>query len=83
MARAIRILGTSVDKIADNAAFVKKFGYPFPLSCEYLASDWRGLRSLDDLSAARACRISYLIEEQGTIARLYDHVVARERPAQF
>jgi thioredoxin-dependent peroxiredoxin len=66
----------------DNAAFAKKFSYPFPLLCDTLRAIGVAYGACDDPSAARDRRIRYLIDEQGKIARVYDQVVAREHPAQ-
>jgi len=76
------VLGVSFDNVEDNAAFVKKFEFPFPLLCDIQRTAGMAYGACDNLKARSANRISYLIDEQGRIARGYPQVNPREHPAQ-
>jgi thioredoxin-dependent peroxiredoxin len=78
----VTILGVSVDPVEDNAAFVKKFSFPFRLLCDTDRKIGVAYGACDSPSAARATRISYLIDEQGRIERAYPGVNPREHAAQ-
>ncbi len=76
------MLGVSFDNVEDNAAFVKKFDFPFPLLCDTERTAGLAYGACDNPKARSANRISYLIGEQGKIARVYPQVNPREHPAQ-
>lgn len=78
----VTILGVSVDAVADNAAFAKKFNFPFRLLCDTDRKIGMAYGACDSASAPRVNRISYLIDEQGKIERAYPQVNAREHAAQ-
>ncbi|HLH78156.1 MAG TPA: peroxiredoxin [Candidatus Binataceae bacterium] len=78
----VQILGVSVDSVADNAAFVKKFSFPFRLLCDTDRSISVAYGACEGPNASRASRISYLIDEQGKIERAYPGVNPREHAAQ-
>jgi len=77
----IQILGASFDSIEDNRAFAEKNGFAFPLLSD---SDRRvaiAYGACSDPRAASAERMSFLIDEEGRIARVYDRVDPRDHPA--
>lgn len=76
------MLGVSFDTVEDNAAFARKFGFTFPLLCDTTRAIGLAYGACDDAKAGYANRISYLIDEQGTITRVYEHVNPRDHPAQ-
>ena len=76
------ILGASFDTPADNAAFVRKFSFPFPLLSDTDRSLALAYGAADDASAKFAKRVSCLIDEEGRVLRYYPQVSAREHVAE-
>jgi peroxiredoxin Q/BCP len=76
------VLGASFDGVADNAAFAQKLGYQFPLLCDTERKLGLAYGACDNAKAGYANRISYLIDEQGKIAKAYPQVNPRDHPAQ-
>ena len=72
----------SFDTVAENAAFAKKFSFPFPLLCDTTRAVGLAYGACDNTKAGYARRISYLIDEQGKILRAYDAVSPRSHPAE-
>ena len=66
----------------DNAAFAKKFNYPFRLLCDTKREIGMayGACSAPDDSSAR--RISYIIGPDGTVRHAFPKVDARSHPRQ-
>jgi peroxiredoxin Q/BCP len=81
VANNIVVLGVSFDDVEDNAAFAKKFQFPFPLLCDTERAAGMAYGACDNAKAKTASRISYLIDEQGRIARVYPQVKPGEHPA--
>lgn len=79
-AHNVEVLGVSFDTVAENAAFAQKFHFPFPLLCDTTRSLGLAYGACHDREASRARRISYLIDEQGKILKVYDPVNARTHP---
>ena len=74
------ILGVSFDTVKENRNFARKFDFPFPL-----LSDPERRMGLDYHAAADpeqdwADRITYLIDPEGTIARVYETVDVKTHP---
>jgi thioredoxin-dependent peroxiredoxin len=76
------ILGASFDTVAENAAFATKFGFPFQLLCDTQRDLGMAYGACTARDADHARRISYLIDEQGNILRVYDPVKASDHPGQ-
>ncbi len=76
------ILGVSFDDVAANAAFAKKFDFPFKLLCDVDRKIGMAYGACADQKAGYASRISYLIDEQGKIAAAYPKVSPAEHPKQ-
>ncbi len=76
------VLGVSFDSVADNAAFAKKFDFPFKLLCDTERKVGLAYGACTDAQAGYANRISYLIDAQGKIAAAYPKVNPREHPGQ-
>jgi peroxiredoxin Q/BCP len=76
------ILGASFDTVDANAAFAKKFDYPFKLLCDVDRSLGLAYGACTDPKAGYASRISYLIDEQGKIAKVYAKVKPADHPAE-
>jgi peroxiredoxin Q/BCP len=78
----IVVLGVSFDSVEDNAAFVRKFNFPFPLLCDTGREVGMAYGACDNSKARYAERISYVIDEHGVIARAYPQVNPRDHAAQ-
>ncbi len=72
----------SFDGVEENAAFAKKFDFPYKLLCDTERKVGLAYGACTDAKAGYARRISYLIDEQGKIAAAYPKVVPSEHPAQ-
>lgn len=69
-----QVFGVSLDNEADNKAFAEKFDFPYPLLCDVgreISMAYQAIQSKDD---GYANRITYVIDEQGTIAEAIDQV---------
>jgi thioredoxin-dependent peroxiredoxin len=75
-------LGVSFDGVDENAAFAKKFDFPYKLLCDTERKVGLAYGACTDAKADYAMRISYLIDEQGKIAAAYPKVVPKDHPAQ-
>lgn len=78
----VEILGVSFDTVEENAAFAKKFNFPFLLLCDTDRAIGLAYGACDDAKAGYARRISYLIDENGKIQKAYDSVSPRSHPAE-
>lgn len=72
----------SFDSVEENAAFAKKFSFPFLLLCDTNRAIGLAYGACDDAKAGYARRISYLIDESGKIQKAYDSVNPRSHPAE-
>ena len=68
--------------MAENAAFARKYQFPFPLLCDTARVIGLAYGACDNANAGYAKRISYLIDEQGKIEKAYDSVSPRTHPAE-
>lgn len=78
----IQIIGVSLDDLERNAAFAKKYDFKFPLACDTDHRVALAYGACSDTHARAAERISFLIDEDGKIARVYDRVDPRDHPAK-
>jgi peroxiredoxin Q/BCP len=76
------VLGISFDKPAENKAFKEKFAFPFLLLSDPDRKVGMAYGAADDPGAGHAKRISYLIDPQGKIAKVYPAVKPAEHPDQ-
>ncbi len=72
----------SFDTVQENAAFARKFDFPFKLLCDTDRKVGMAYGACSDPKAGYASRISYLIDEQGKIAAAYSKVVPKDHPAR-
>ncbi len=75
-------MGISFDSVEQNAAFAKKFDFPFKLLCDTERQVGLTYGACSDVKAGYASRISYLIDEQGKVAAAYPKVSPREHPGE-
>jgi|HubBroStandDraft_5_1064220.scaffolds.fasta_scaffold104433_3 peroxiredoxin Q/BCP len=78
----IQVLGISFNDVERNAEFAEKFKFPFPLLCDTERSVGIAYGACADNKARYASRISFLIDEDGNLARVYEQVNPRDHPAQ-
>ena len=78
----IRIVGVSFDDVERNAAFAQKYDFKFPLLSDVDRKIALAYGACSDAKAQHAERISFLIDETGRIARIYDRVDPRDHPAK-
>lgn len=72
----------SFDTQAENAAFVKKFGFNFPLLCDTDRKVGVAYGAADDASAQYAKRIGVIIGPDGKVKQWYPKVDARAFPEE-
>ena len=76
------ILGVSNDPPARNKAFQQKFSFPFDLLSDETNATAVAYGAADDASAKSHKRISYIIDPDGRIQKVYPTVQAAEHPEQ-
>ncbi|MFN0206476.1 MAG: peroxiredoxin [Planctomycetota bacterium] len=77
----VQILGASFDNPKDNAAFVKKYDFTYPLLCDVNRTLGLAYGATTDPKATYPERISYLIGGDGKIEKVWDKVDAKAHPA--
>ena len=75
-------MGISFDTVEENAAFAKKFSFPYALLCDTTRRIGLAYGACQDAHAGFANRISYLIDEEGKVQNLYASVNPRVHPAE-
>ncbi|MGH7906418.1 MAG: peroxiredoxin [Candidatus Binataceae bacterium] len=78
----IALAGISFDTVEDNAAFARKFGFTCPLLSDREHQVALAYGACDDSNARYPARISFLINEEGVVSRIYDQVDPRDHPAR-
>ncbi|MBF6560707.1 MAG: peroxiredoxin [Candidatus Binataceae bacterium] len=78
----IVVLGISFNDVERNDEFAAQYQFPFPLLCDTDRTVGMAYGACDDPRARNANRISFLIDEDGQIARVYDSVNPRDHAAQ-
>ena len=63
----MQILGVSFDTVEENAAFVKKEGFSFPILCDVDRAMGLAYGAAADAKAGYAKRITYVISPEGKI----------------
>ena len=79
----VQILGASFDTIDANAAFAKKFNFPFPLLCDTDRDIGMKYGACDSPTAGSAKRITYVIDPEGKISQVHGKVNAAEHPKEL
>jgi len=78
----IQIVGVSFDQVERNAAFAQKHDFKFPLLSDVDRKIALAYGACSGVKAQHAERMSFLIDEDGKIARVYDAVDPRDHPAK-
>ncbi|MDQ3265754.1 MAG: peroxiredoxin [Myxococcota bacterium] len=76
------ILGVSFDTAEENAAFVKKFDFNFPLLCDTSRAVGVAYGAADDASAKNAKRIGVIVGADGKVRHWFPKVDARAFPEE-
>jgi len=79
---AIEVIGIGFDSVADNAAFARKYNFDFRLLSDTTHEVALAYGACDSLKARHPERISFLIDADGRIERVYDKVDPRDHAAQ-
>jgi peroxiredoxin Q/BCP len=79
----VEILGASFDGVEDNAAFAKKFSYPFPLLCDEKREIGMAYGACEDPKDEYAKRISYVIGPDGRILQAHPKVSPKSHPQEI
>jgi peroxiredoxin Q/BCP len=75
-------VGASFDDPDANAAFARKNGFRFPLLSDTNRAIALAYGACTDPKAKWPSRMSFLIDEHGKLARVYDKVDPRDHPAR-
>ena len=76
------ILGASFDSPEENRAFRDKFNFPYDLLCDTSKAMGLAYGAAGDASASTPARISYLIDPEGKVAKVYGKVVPDDHPGE-
>ena len=76
------ILGVSFDTVAENAAFARKFSFPYRLLCDTARALGMAYGACDAPDADAPRRISYVIGPDGLIAHAFPKVDTKTHPAE-
>jgi thioredoxin-dependent peroxiredoxin len=79
---AIEVVGVSFDSVADNSAFARKHNFGFRLLSDTAHEVALAFGACESLKARYPERISFLIDANGRIERVYDKVDPRDHAAQ-
>ena len=74
------ILGASFDTPEENKVFVEKFDFPYDLLCDVDRSVGIAYGAADSADAEYPARISYLIDPDGRVAKVYAKVTPADHP---
>lgn len=72
----------SFDSVDENAAFVKKFDFPYSLLCDTDRSLGVAYGACDSPSDQHARRVSYIIGADGSITHAFEKVDASTHPTE-
>ena len=76
------MLGASFNGVEQNAGFARKNDFHFPLLSDTTRAVALAYGVCSDQKARYPERMSFLIDEHGKLARVYDKVDPRDHPAR-
>jgi peroxiredoxin Q/BCP len=79
----VQIFGVSFDTVEENAAFAKKFSFPYPLLCDTARDIGMKYGACESPDAGSAKRITYVIDEHGKILQVHGKVNAAKHPEEL
>lgn len=78
--KGAQILGVSYDTPADNAAFVEKYNFPYPLLCDTEQAIAKAYGAYNAESPGYPQRNTYVISPEGTLEQVLDGVNPKTHP---
>jgi peroxiredoxin Q/BCP len=72
LGRGVQALGISLDSVAENNAFAKKFSIEYPLLCDVDHTVALAYKAIDSLEERYAKRFTYVIGADGKIEKAID-----------
>jgi thioredoxin-dependent peroxiredoxin len=78
--RGASIVGVSFDTVEENAAFAKKYQFPYPLICDTSREIGIKYHACDKPDDGFARRITYVVGPDGRITHAVENVNATEHP---
>ena len=78
----IRVVGVSFDSPEDNAAFARRHDFGFPLLSDANHAVAIAFGACSGSNPRYPDRVSFLVDENGIIERVYDQVDPRDHPAR-
>jgi len=69
--------------VEENAAFAKKFSFPYPLLCDTARDIGMKYGAAESPKDGNAKRITYVIDEQGKILQVHGKVSAAKHPEEL
>jgi thioredoxin-dependent peroxiredoxin len=76
------VLGVSFNTVEENAAFAARYNFGFKLLSDTTHEVAAAYGACDDIKARYPERMSFLIDADGRIARVYDRVDPRDHAAR-
>jgi peroxiredoxin Q/BCP len=76
------VLGVSFNTVGENAAFAAKYGFGFKLLCDTTHGVAAAYGACVDIKARYPERMSFLIDADGRVERVYDRVDPRDHAAR-
>ncbi len=76
------ILGVSFDTVEENAAFARKFDFPYPLLCDTAREIGLAYGACDSAGDKHARRISYIIGADGKVEHAFAEVDPKSHATQ-
>jgi len=80
LAKGAEILGVSYDSPADNAAFVNKFGFPYPLLSDPEQVLAKALGAHDPQRPGAPARNTYVVDGEGRLEQVFEGVNPKTHP---
>ena len=78
--KGAQILGVSYDTPADNAAFVEKYNFPYPLLCDTEQAIAKAYGAYQAEQPGYPARNTYVIGPEGTLEQVLDGVNPKTHP---
>jgi len=76
------VIGVSFNSADVNRAFAQRNEFKFPLLSDLDRATALAYGACDDRHASNPDRVSFVIDEEGNIARVYNQVDPRDHPAR-
>ena len=74
------VVGVSFDTVAANAAFVKKYAFPFPILCDTDRAIGVAYGAAADAAAGHARRITVVVGADGRVEQVIEKLDVKTHP---